>query len=159
MSKSDFGHLATYNPEGRTADYILPIRARLRGSDETLIQPVLTMRNAGQSNRKYFNAQASRNAKTGQTRRLAQGRIDSDIVDQNRKQDRELFPKYVITDWKGVYDSSFQPVEFNEDNCKAFLNNLPDWMMDDVRNFAAVPANFLDDDEPTEGDILETAGN
>ena len=159
MTQPAFGHLAHYNPKANAADFYPPIPAKLKDVDGKPIVPTLTLRNAGQSNRPYFNAVSKQNAKSGQARRLAQGRIDAETVDRNRRQDRLLFPRHVITGWAGIYDENGLEVEFSLENCAAFLTALPDWMMDELRNFAAVPANFLDDDEPDDDDIAETSGN
>ncbi len=154
-----FGPLDAYDPKGNTAVFDLSIRPQLPDGKGGLIQPALTMRNATQGNRSYFNAVAKRNAKTGAARRIAQMKVDADMVEQNRRQDRELFPKFVVIGWAGIVDSDGAEVPFSVDDCTAFLASLPDWMMDEVRTFAAIAANFLPEDEPTEDDIRETAGN
>jgi len=159
MTQPNFGHLAAYNPKANTAEFYPPIVAKLKGPDGVPIVPSLTMRNAGQANKPYFNAVSKQNAKSGQARRLAQGRIDAETVERNRRQDVLLFPRHVIVGWAGIYDEAGLEVEFTLDNCAAFLTALPPWMMDEIRNFAAVPANFLDDEEPDADDIEETAGN
>lgn len=143
-----FEHLSAYDPRG-TSEFVLPIAGR----------PSLKMRPAGQSNAPYFNAMAKRNAKSGQLRRLAQGQVDVDSIDQNRKEDRELYPVHVIVGWTNVNDSEGKPVQFTAVTCREFLQALPDWIFDEVRNFAAIPANFLPDDEPTTDEVQEAAGN
>jgi len=160
MTQPSFEHLARYNPKANTADFHLPIKPRLLNAETgALILPKLIMRNAGQANAGYFNAVARANAKTGQMRRIAQGRIDAEMVERNRQQDVQLFPRHVIEGWEGIYDSNGNAVEFNADNCTAFLAALPPWIMDEIRNFAAVPANFLGEDELAAEDVEETAKN
>ena len=151
--KADFGHLEAYNPQGNTAEYALPLRPRLVDLDGQLIVPVLVMKVAGQSNKPYWNA-LTKDLPKGQ----AQRRV-SDQVQRNRQQDRKLLPQYVVIGWEGVYDANGDAVEFNEANCAALLMNLPDWIMDEVRNFAATPMNFLPDDEPTPAEVDDQAGN
>tara|TARA_R110000851_G_scaffold268071_2_gene420694 strand:+ start:22691 stop:23188 length:498 start_codon:yes stop_codon:yes gene_type:complete len=165
MSAPQFGHLAKFNPKANAVDFYPAIPPQLRSAptveepEGELIVPTISLRNAGQANKPYFNAVSKQNAKSGQARRLAQGRIDAETVDRNRRQDRLLFPRHVIVGWSGIYDEKGLEVEYSLENCAAFLNALPDWMMDELRNFAAVPSNFLDDDEPDDEDIAETAKN
>lgn len=151
--KADFGHLEVYDPRGNTAEYTLPLRPKLLDGDGQLIIPVLTMRVAGQSNPSYWNA-ITKALPKGQAQRSL-----TDQVERNRRQDRELLPKYVIIGWAGIYDSEGFVVLFTEESCAAFLKCLPDWIMDEIRNFAAIPANFLPDDEPTIGEVDAQAGN
>ena len=72
------------------------------------------------------------------------------MVRENRDQDRVLFAKYVVKGWKRIIDSEGNEVEFNEKNCFDFLTCLPDWIFDQVRNFAATPDNFIDDETVSE---------
>ena len=146
---SQFEHLEAYDPKGQTAEFYLPIKGR----------PTLTMRSAGQSNPPYFNAISRQNAKTGQTRRLALGQLDTDTIEVNRQQDRELFPRHVITGWSKIVDKDSNPVAYTAEACREFLDALPDWIMDEIRNFACIPANFLPDDDPTPDEISDTAKN
>lgn len=145
-----FGHLRRYDTATREATYTLPFK----GPPQTL-----RMRCAGQSNKPYIDAVARATAKSGSARVVAQGRIDSNWVDQNRKQDRELFPKHVIVGWDGIRDESGAIVPFSVEACRELLDAVPDWIMDDLRNFAAAPGNFLDEDTPTDGEVREQAGN
>lgn len=150
---ADFGHLEAYDPTGNTAEYPLPLRPRLVDLDGQLIPPALVMRVAGQSNKAYWNAITKALPKGARQQRVA------DQVERNRRQDRELLPKHVIVGWQGVYDANGEEVPFTEANCTAFVKRLPDWIMDEVRNFAATPTNFLPDDEPTPAEVDEQAGN
>tara|TARA_R110000851_G_scaffold120002_1_gene248078 strand:- start:20812 stop:21285 length:474 start_codon:yes stop_codon:yes gene_type:complete len=156
---SDFSHLKQYEPGANTATLHLPIDATLKDGFGKWIDPTMTMRAAGQSNAAYFDAISRINTKTGQTRRLAQGKIDAKSVENNRRNDRALFPRHVIVGWAGIAGGDGTEVTFSQDACKAFLNALPAWIMDEIRNFAAVPENFLPDTAPTQDEVDETAKN
>lgn len=164
MSQPNFGHLKKYKPQGQT-EFLLPIRASMRmmpteeDPEGELIEPSLTMCCAGQTNKGWFDAISKSNTKKGAAARLLQGGVNADTIARNRNQDRHLFPKFVITGWAGICDADGNEVEFSKSNCTDFLASLPDWIMDEIRNFAAVPANFIPDEDPTDAEIQETAGN
>lgn len=158
MSHS-FGHLAAYEPGSRVVDYGLPIRPRLVDAQGRKIQPILRMRCAGHSNPAYFNAVSKMNAQSGAKRRTLQSRVDSETAARNRRQDRILFPQHVIVGWEGIYDEHGQDVPYSTEACKEFLASIPDWMMDDIRGFAAGAENFLADEDPTDDEVREQAGN
>ncbi len=108
-------------------------------------EPVLTGRIAGEANKPYFNQLLRRSARARKVSR-ATGQISAAQVTENRNEDRELFPKCVLTKWQGVVDSNGAAVEFTIENCAAFLESLPDWVFDDVREHFATTSNFLDPD-------------
>lgn len=119
------------------------------------LDPSVTLigRYAGESNKDYMNAlikmvtrRASRRNKTN-VKSLA----------ENRDQDRELYSKYVIISWSpDPVDSSGNPVEFNEEECFAFLTALPDYIFDDIRGHFSSIAEFLseNDEDGTEAGEL-----
>ena len=52
-----------------------------------------------------------------------------------------------------------EDVPFSKSAALEFLTKLPDCLFDGVRAFAGDEANFLSDEEPSDGDMEETAGN
>ena len=107
-------------------------------------EPVITVAPATQANSQYFNAILRQSGK--QVRELKAGApISTATLDKNRDQDRALFPKYVVKGWDGVMDAEGAVVPFTEDNVRDFLEALPDWLMDEIRNFASETRNFLED--------------
>lgn len=105
--------------------------------------PILVGRCAGQNNKPYFNVLLRTNSRRAKIVK-AQG-VNASMLDENRDQDRELFPRHVITDWKDVVDSKGKPVAFSRENCEEFLQHLPDHIFDQVRDFFATPENFVGD--------------
>ena len=119
----------------------------------------LELVHAGQTNKPYTNAVAKKTAKTGMARRMARGQINAELLAENLKLDRALFPKHVIVGWEGVIDNETgKPCEFTQENCKIFLDALPDWLMKDVSEYAGNPINFMPDDMPDADDFKEQAG-
>ncbi len=145
----DFSHLGKYDPRGRKAWWTVPIEG----------SPELHVCHAGSTNKPYANAVAKMNAKTGTARRMARGQFNADSLEESLHTDRVLFPKHVITDWKGVQSSDGELVPFTPEVCREFLDALPSWIMQELSQFAAVASNFLPDDMPDEDEVADQAGN
>lgn len=104
--------------------------------------PKLHMKPAVQANAPYFNALlkiAAKNAKSVQA-----GQVNTGMISETRDQDRELFPKHVITGWSDMPDADGAEVKFSAETCRDFLDQLPDHIFDVIRNFATTPENFVD---------------
>lgn len=104
--------------------------------------PTLVVRYAGETNQGYFNAQLRRAGKARKA--LARGQISAAMIADNRREDRELFPKYVIVGWRDVVGDDGKELPFSAEDCADFVDALPDWVFDDVRGYASDPANFVD---------------
>lgn len=131
---SKFSHLSKYEVKAdRLIEYVL---------DDIEDEPVLFLSPATSENKPYYNKVLRKTAKNPLK---AIKKINAGTVRENRDQDRALFAKYVIKDWKKIFDGEGKEVEFSEQNCFEFLEALPDWIFDQVRNFAASPENFIDD--------------
>ncbi len=131
---SKFKHLSKYEVQAdREIEYIL---------DDIEGEPVLILSPATSENKPYYNKVLRKTAKNPMK---ALKRMNLGMVRENRDQDRVLFSKYIIKGWKKVVDSDGEEVEFSEENCFDYLQHLPDWIFDQVRNFAATPDNFIDD--------------
>lgn len=142
----------TKHAPAKTARYTFPVSPSIGA---------LIVRYAGQSNKAYTDHLAKLTAKTGAARRIARGQVTADLLRENLNMDRRLFPRHVIQSWEGVTDASGAPVEFSLPNCEAFLQALPDWLMQDLSQFCGNPVNFTDDEEieADELDFEDTAGN
>jgi hypothetical protein len=140
----DFSHLKKLDITDRTADYLLH---QIAG------ESVLVLKPAAEVNKPYFNAVLRKSRKN--MRAVRSGVVNQAMIAENREQDRELFPKYVVVGWKNVRDSKGEIVEFNKENCDDFLRALPDWLFDEIRNFAADITNFVGD----QPDVEDMAGN
>jgi len=128
----DFKHLEKLDVKGKTADYTL---YQIAG------EPKLKLKPATEANKTYFNSVLKRSRRN--VRAVQAGAINQSMLEDNRKEDRELYPKYVIVGWDGVKDSSGNSVEFSEENCSDFIAALPDWIFDEVRDFAGRSSNFF----------------
>ena len=147
---TNFGHLKKLDPTSRKEWYEFP-------TDPPLGR--LHVCHAGRTNKPYTKALMARNAKTGLNRRLARGKIDATVLDENEAADRELFPKFIITGWEGVKDQDGNEVPYSHENCREFIAQLPAWLMQDLSNFCGTASNFIDDDQPDELETSEAAGN
>lgn len=113
---------------------------------------------ASEANSPYFNAMLRRSA--ARARRIARmDRITAEDAAANRGDDRDLYPRHVLVNWEGVYDTSGKLVPFNEDNAREFCAKLPDWLFDRIRNVAATPERFLSEHDDADPDAEELAGN
>jgi len=124
----------------------------LSGTARVAVKP------ATEANSPYFNAMLRRSA--SRARRIARmDRVTAEDAAANRNDDRDLFPRHVLVNWEGVFDTSNTPVPFNEDNAREFCTKLPDWLFDRIRNAASTPERFLDEQQETDPDPEELAGN
>lgn len=127
----NFGHLKSLDVKDKTAEYVIY---------EIPGEPALTLKPATDANKPYFNAVLKRTKKN--MRAVTAGAISAAMIEENRREDKELFPQFVITGWSNVVDIDGNSVPFTESACSEFLNELPDWLFDKIRNFAGDPANF-----------------
>ena len=104
------------------------------------VSPVLVVKPSTESNKPFFNKVLQRMGKSA--RMLRSGKITPAMSAENRKDDRELFPKHVIVGWSNVLDTDGTIVPYSQEECANFLNALPDWIFDELRAFCNDPANF-----------------
>lgn len=116
----------------------------------SLVTPIFVVRNAGESNKPYFNEMLRRAEHLA--RRKA--KVTVELIKDNRDRDRDLYPKHVIVGWENVVDADGKPVPFSQDDCRAFLASVPDDMFDELREFCREAVNFR---ETTDG--AAAAGN
>jgi hypothetical protein len=71
--------------------------------------------------------------------------MNASILKENREEDRELYPLYIIKGWQGMLDGDTgEEVKFSKTEAAAFLEALPDWLFDDIRNFCGNPGSFTE---------------
>lgn len=104
--------------------------------------PVLTVAPATEANKPYFNALLKRAGKT--SRALRVGAVNSGMIEENREEDKELYPRTIVKGWHDVLDADGAEVKFSREECAQFLSALPNWVFDDFRNYCGDPANFAD---------------
>lgn len=158
---TNFENLKRYDPANRVSRMYLPIRGADDGPGDG--RAYLDLRYAGESNRGYVRELARRAARTARSRSAAAVGGDPgaalEQMAEQRADDRELYPTYVVTGWGGIPGSDGVAVPFSPENCADFVRALPDWLFDRVRQHASSPTNFLSIDDPTPEDLEVQAGN
>lgn len=129
-----FSHLSKYEVKAdRRIEYVI---------DDIEGEPILILAPATSENKPYYNKVLRKTAKNPLK---ALKRMNLGTVRENRDQDRILFAEDVVKGWKRVVDGEGNDVEFDKENCFEYLTALPDWIFDQVRNYAASPDNFIED--------------
>ena len=106
-------------------------------------EPTLTIRCASEGNKAYANAILRANGQVNGARKPGKIKVDGQLIDKMRDQDRQLYPLNIITGWEGVLDSDGKSVDFSAEACEAFLNALPNWIFDRLRQAASTPETFI----------------
>ena len=107
-------------------------------------EPWVTVKPASAANKPYLNSLLK-----GQRRRR---RATADAFIRNRRQDIGLYAQHVVTAWGNVTDNAGTEVPFSVDNCKDFLAAIPDWLLDELRDFATDPESFTGEDDDGDDD-------
>lgn len=114
--------------------------------------PFLMVQSATEANKPFARAQLMRSNKRV---RAAGGRgVSLEAIEGTRDDDRELYPRFVITGWGNVFDTDKSPVEFSVKNCQDFLTALPNHIFDSVRSFCTNPSNFSAITDPADDEAL-----
>lgn len=135
---ADFSHLKVLevSPD-KTARYTLH-QITVNGKTPTLIVAPAT-----EANKPYFNALLKRAGKMAGA--LRAGNINAGMIEQNRGEDYDLYPRHVVKGWEDMVDGKTgKDVAFSKEECANFLSELPDWLFDDLRNWCGNPANFAE---------------
>lgn len=119
-------------------------------------EPVLVLTQATEVNKPYFNGLLRRSRRN--MPRVKAGNIDVDLVIANRDNDRELYAKHVLCGWKNVRDTKGNEVAFSHEDALDFLKALPDFIFDEIRDFASEPRNFVKEQGPDASEVAETLG-
>ena len=134
VAEFDFGNLEI---ENKTAKFEMPM---FRPSGAFLVVKPATPENG------KFNAASLRMSGKRQRQIVSAGSLTSDDANQDRSEDRLLYPRYVVVGWGGIFDKKGDPVKFDYENCKAFIKMLPKWIFDRLRIFCLRPERFLPED-------------
>lgn len=105
---------------------------------------VLTLAPAGEMNKPYFNETLRLMKRPEQVARIKRGiqGVTIDSFSEKRDEDRDLFAKHVIRDWKNVVSPSGEVLACEPDRALRFLQALPDDIVDEIREFAKNVENF-----------------
>ncbi|KFH18436.1 hypothetical protein ELZ19_06675 [Brucella abortus] len=132
---SNFSHLKSLDVQG-TATAEMQLHA-LEG------EPTLTLAPALESNKPFFNASLKASRKN--MRAIRNGNVTGGLLEETRDEDRRLYAQHIVRGWKGVRNSAGKDVPFSRELCAEFLEALPNWLFDEIREFAGTPANFIGD--------------
>jgi hypothetical protein len=106
-------------------------------------EPWVEVRSAGEINKPYFNAVLKRTAKN---RRMQRGQIDTDTLERNRNEDRELYPQHILTGkWGGWKDENGTDIPFSLEGARELMQQLPSYQFDGLRSYCNEPTNFRED--------------
>lgn len=140
-----FGRLKQLDITGKTCAFELP-EAHVPEFCEDA--PVLELAHMGRANSDYFNARmviaANDMSKSGKKR--SQKEIEEEAVKQalSLDVDRELIPAYVIKGWRHLYDDQGNEVSFSAKEAADLVAQLPDDILDRMRNVAMNVTNYRD---------------
>jgi len=73
---------------------------------------------------------------------ISAGNITQATLDASLEHAREVFPVCVIRGWRNVVALDGTPVQFNREECAAFLKRLPNWIFRRIHDFCATSSNF-----------------
>jgi len=132
----NFGNLKKLNvPAKGTSKYTL---SQLGGD----VEPVLILACASESNKEYFNALLKQSAKLMQGSKAKQ--ISAGLVKSNRDNDKILYATHILKGWEHIVDIDENSVEFNLENSIDFIKALPDWIFDEIREYASNVHNYIE---------------
>ena len=118
-------------------------------TDNGETNPTLLVRPATEVNKAFANEQMKMARKNVPAMRS--GGLTVALIEDTRDNDRVLFSKYVITGWEHVVEDDGSELVFSSGSCLEFLQALPDWVFDEVRNFCGNSQNFVESVVNVEG--------
>ena len=133
----DFTNISRLDVSGKTSRYTLTQVA----PGPNGLRPVIIGRPAAQENKAYRDIMLT---DIGDRMRASAGRLSvtAETLDATRARARQLYPQYVIAGWENVYDAAGNEVPFTGEAAIQFINALPNWIFDEMRQFFEEPANF-----------------
>jgi hypothetical protein len=103
--------------------------------------PELVGKPATEVNKPYARLQLQKSNKRAKS--MAARGATLETMDASREDDRSMYPRMVLTGWNHIYDDAGQPVEFSLKHCEEFLQALPNYVFDSVRQAFITPQNFV----------------
>lgn len=151
LQDDDFDNLLSLHVEGKTSWCELP---ELRPPGAALL-----LKPASEANDAYTNASKKMAAKRPRTgvRRGGVGAVMADMAEWQYSEDKVLYPRHVVADWRGIVNKRGEPVPFSTAACELFFSKLPDYLIHRIRNHALIPENFLEDEEPDSAELAKNS--
>lgn len=117
----------------------------------------LLLKPATEENKMYYNALLRLAGK--RIRRSGRAAdVDAAMLSDNREDDRELYPKYVIEHWEGILDDDGNEVPYSREAAEELCEQTPNWVFDRIRAWASSPERFINRDEQVP-DLEEVSKN
>lgn len=105
--------------------------------------PTLIVSPATEANKPFFNRLLKKAGKSA--RQVRAGAISAGMIDENRDEDKELYPQFIVKGWEDMLDGETgDELKFSRKLCEEFLAALPGHMFDELRSFCSNPASFTD---------------
>lgn len=120
--------------------------------------PTLIVRPATQDNKPYQRELFKRHGSLVRRARASRN-ATPEMADEVRATDRELFPKHVVVGWEDMIDADGVELAFNATDCRAFLDALADWVLDDFFQFCRAQESFVEGISIDMRDVEDTAKN
>ena len=145
---SDFSNLSRLEVDAlKTVPFVMPYDLG-----------TLSLAPATKANRAYFNAQMKlMSTNRTRLRAIQEGRFTAKLDAEILSDERTLYAKYIVRSWDGVLDAEGKAAPFDYENCKKFLEALPDFLFEEIRDFARSPGNFIE--SGAEVDVEDLAKN
>lgn len=113
--------------------------------------PALIVLSATEANQPYMNERLRAGTRNkGRQRQIEAGKLAVRHIREQRDEDRSSFARHVVRDWKNVVDAAGKKVAFSVAECDAWLQALPTYLFDELRQFCQNPANFAELPEDVE---------
>ena len=160
-----FGRLKKLDVAGRTIPFVLEEAHVPEFCDEP---PVLQLAHMGRANKGYFNARMAIGAKgiakavKGKNTKSGAKKAAVEFATaeaSNLARERELMPIHIVTDWEHLYDDKGIVVPYTREDAVELLAELPDDVIEDMRDKAADISEFRDLIAADPADVEEALGN
>jgi len=118
---------------------------------------------ATEANPAYYNAMLKLSGKRVRAM-VKSDSITAEDAAQNRDDDRQLYPRFVIRGWENFQGDGegldeHGHVPFSREHARKLCDALPSHLMDRLRNHASTPERFYAEDDVAPPDAEELAGN
>ncbi len=107
-------------------------------------EPYFMVLSATEANKEYFNDALK------QQRKNNIKKMSAVSIKKARDRDRQLYPKHVIKDGGNLYDVKGDLIPFSKEVANQFLDQLPDHIFDDLREYCLEVENFVDAEDEIE---------
>lgn len=117
------------------------LEAREYSLDELPGEPVLMIKHAGEKNKPYFNAML-KSMPVDEIKKIQKGTISASMTAKQRDSDRAIYPGTVLVGWSNITDVDGNEIPFSVEKATEFLQQIPEYLFDDIRAFATNPRKF-----------------